>query len=134
MADEVKNNALSNEESSRIIETYSLMAFARMVEAKHVLVAPMKHKDAETGAIEEFKTVVFKKSSNDKKGVIVNFSSNLGELTGKQLSEMKDDLAVYQLKVDDEILARRVSEGRQLESYRLGRKAESSWEEVDLGL
>jgi hypothetical protein len=49
---------------------------------------------------------------------VVNFSSNLGELTPQQIASMKDELQVVQLTSG---------------TYKLC-KTGSTWEDVDLGL
>lgn len=62
----------------------------------------------------------------------VGFSSNLGELTDAEINRMKDDLQVVQLEVDPEVAAKRRAEGKQVETYRLCKKGENTWKEVQI--
>ena len=94
-----------------IKNSWSLISFARS--HGKMKVAPFVNK--ETG--EAFKSCAF--LSSDGKVTLVAFSSNLGELTPKQIAEQKDDLQVVQLESD---------------SFKLCRAGHDTWEEVDLGL
>lgn len=89
--------------------SWSLIAFAR-THGKMSIAPLVNH---ETG--EAFKSCAFTKDDNV---VFVNFSSNLGELTGADIVRMKDDLQVVQLESG---------------TYKLCKNG-STWEEVDLGL
>lgn len=89
--------------------SWSLIAFART--HGKMSIAPLVNHD--TG--EAFKSCAF---TNGDNVVFVNFSSNLGELTGAEIVRMKDDLQVVQLESG---------------TYKLC-KSGSTWEEVDLGL
>lgn len=60
----------------------------------------------------------------------VGFSSNLGELSNREINLMKDDLQVVQLAVDPEVAEKREANGQQVETYRLCKQGENSWEEV----
>lgn len=94
-----------------IVASWGLVAFAKS--NGRMKVGSFVNKD--TG--ETFKSCMFV----DEEGIvqkIVNFSSNLGELTPQQIASMKDDLQVVQL-----------SSG----TYKLC-KSGSTWEDVDLGL
>lgn len=91
--------------------SWSLVAFART--HGKMKVGAFINKD--TG--EAFKSCMFVGADNNVTAV-VNFSSNLGELTPQQIASMKDDLQVVQLESG---------------TYKLC-KAGSTWEEVNLGL
>lgn len=91
--------------------SWSLVAFART--HGKMKVGAFVNKD--TG--EAFKSCMFVGADNNVTAV-VNFSSNLGELTPQQIASMKDDLQVVQLNSG---------------TYKLC-KSGSTWEEVDLGL
>lgn len=91
--------------------SWSLVAFART--HGKMKVGAFVNKD--TG--EAFKSCMFVGADNNVTAV-VNFSSNLGELTPRQIASMKDDLQVVQLNSG---------------TYKLCKNG-SSWEEVDLGL
>lgn len=91
--------------------SWSLVAFART--HGKMKVGAFVNKD--TG--EAFKSCMFVGADNNVTAV-VNFSSNLGELTPQQIASMKDDLQVVQLNSG---------------TYKLCKNG-SSWEDVDLGL
>jgi hypothetical protein len=91
--------------------SWSLVAFART--HGKMKVGAFVNKD--TG--EAFKSCMFVGADNNVTAV-VNFSSNLGELTPQQIASMKDDLQVVQLNSG---------------TYKLCKNG-STWEEVDLGL
>lgn len=91
--------------------TWSLLAFAREFGPK-VQIAHCTSK--ETG--EEFKCVAF---GEGEKLTFVAFSSNLGELTPKEMAAQKDSLQVIQFEESG--------------NYCLC-KTGSSWEQVDLDL
>lgn len=91
--------------------SWSLVAFART--HGKMKVGAFVNKD--TG--EAFKSCMFVGADNNVTAV-VNFSSNLGELTPQQIASMKDDLQVVQLTSG---------------TYKLCKNG-STWEEVDLGL
>lgn len=112
----------------RIINSWSLLAFARQ-NGGHMFVGECCNK--ETGEI--FQSISFH-NGNRENSKMVNFSSNLGELTPAEISARKDSLQVVELAVDAETLARRKVAGKQLESYILCTVGESSWQEVDLGI
>ena len=97
-----------------IKNSWGLIAFARM--KGKMRVAPFVNK--ETG--EAFKSCMFTTQDAEGKDVhtIVNFSSNLGELTPAEIIAQKNDLQVVELE-----------NGR----FKLC-KSGSTWESVDLGL
>ena len=94
-----------------IKNSWSLISFAKS--HGRMKVAPFVNK--ETG--EAFKSCAFLSSNGEV--TLVAFSSNLGELTPKQIAEQKDDLQVVQLGSG---------------SYKLCRAGHDTWEDVDLGL
>ena len=94
-----------------IKNSWSLISFAKS--HGRMKVAPFVNK--ETG--EAFKSCAF--LSSDGEVTLVAFSSNLGELTPKQIAAQKDDLQVVQLESG---------------SYKLCRAGHDTWEDVDLGL
>lgn len=125
----LKTNVIM-EKSNNIVNSWSFVTFVANNGGKAFL-APFV--DSKTG--ESFSSIVCKKSNDrNEKGTIVNFSSKLGNLSLKELAAQKDELQVVQLVVDPEILAKRKAEGRQLESYKLCKVGESSWQELDLGI
>ena len=94
-----------------IKNSWSLISFAKT--HGKMKVAPFVNR--ETG--ECFKSCAF--VSNTDEVTLVAFSSNLGELTPKQIAEQKDDLQVVQLESG---------------SFKLCRAGHDTWEDVDLGL
>ena len=94
-----------------IKNSWSLLSFARA--HGRMKVAPFVNK--ETG--EAFKSCAFVDS--DGATTLVAFSSNLGELTPRQIAAQKDSLQVVELESG---------------TYKLCKQGASSWEDVDLGL
>ena len=94
-----------------IKNSWSLISFAKS--HGRMKVAPFVNK--ETG--EAFKSCVFLGAEGEV--TLVAFSSNLGELTPKQIAAQKDDLQVVQLESG---------------SYKLCKTGHDTWEDVDLGL
>lgn len=94
-----------------IVASWGLVAFAKS--NGRMKVGSFVNKD--TG--ETFKSCMFVDAEGNVQKV-VNFSSNLGELTPQQIASMKDELQVVQLTSG---------------TYKLC-KTGSTWEEVDLGL
>ena len=94
-----------------IKNSWSLISFAKS--HGRMKVAPFINK--ETG--EAFKSCAF--ISSEGEVTLVAFSSNLGELTPKQIAEQKDDLQVVQLESG---------------SFKLCRVGHDTWKDVDLGL
>lgn len=119
-------NSMNNSESN-IIDRMSFKNFFIKF-GKKLRIADFTNK--ETG--EAFTMLAFGTSTNPKELTYVGFSQNLGELTSAEINREKDNLQVIQLKVSSDVLARRRAEGRQLESYKLCRAGEMSWEEVEL--
>lgn len=100
-------------QSNNIQNSWSLLAFAKHFDSMKV--APFKD-----GAGDTFKACVF-----DKAGELtfVSFSKNLGELTPRQIANMKHDLQVVQCLT---------SGGKPM--YSLCKKGSDAWETVDLGI
>ena len=94
-----------------IKNSWSLISFAKS--HGKMKVAPFVNK--ETG--EAFKSCAF--LSLDGEITLVAFSSNLGELTPKQIAAQKDDLQVVQLESG---------------SFKLCKTGHDTWEDVDLGI
>jgi len=114
--------------NSNIINNWSLVAFARQNGPKMFV---GECTNAQTG--DTFQSISFHDGSRQNT-VMVNFSSNLGELSPREIAARKDSLQVVELRVDAETLARRKAEGRQLRSFILCSVGENTWQEVDLGL
>lgn len=97
--------------NSAIKNSWSLIAFAKQF-GKKMQVGNFVNK--ETG--EQFKSCIF----TDALGTLtfVAFSSNLGEMTPRQIAAQKDDLQIVELESGN---------------YSLCKKG-STWEDVDLGL
>lgn len=100
MADTINNVGIKN--------SWSLIAFARM--RGKMQVAPMVNK--QTG--EHFKSCMFTTPDGDR--TIVNFSSNLGELSPAEIVAQKADLQVVELESG---------------TFKLCKNG-STWEDVDL--
>lgn len=94
-----------------IKNSWSLISFAKT--HGKMKVAPFVNR--ETG--EAFKSCAF--LSSDGEVTLVAFSSNLGELTPKQIAAQKNDLQVVQLESG---------------SFKLCRAGHDTWKDVDLGL
>lgn len=92
-----------------IINSMSLMAFAR--ENGKMQVGNFTNKD--TG--EQFKSCIFTKPDGTR--TFVSFSSNLGELTPREIASMKNELQVVELDSG---------------SYKLCKQGQEAWEDVDL--
>ena len=100
MANTINNVGIKN--------SWSLIAFARM--KGKMQIAPMVNK--QTG--EAFKSCMFTTPDGDR--TIVNFSSNLGELTPAEIVAQKADLQVVELESG---------------TFKLCKNG-STWEDVDL--
>lgn len=82
---------MSQSVQKEIINSWSFMAFANeVVGAKHCTIQPYKNK--KTG--DDFKSV----DLTNAKGEVthINFSRNLGELTGQELRDQRFDLQILQ--------------------------------------
>ena len=94
-----------------IKHSWSLISFAKT--HGRMKVAPFVNHETK----ECFKSCAF--LSSDGEITLVAFSSNLGELTPKQIAAQKNDLQVVQLESG---------------SFKLCRAGHDTWEDVDLGL
>ena len=103
MANSAQNVGIKN--------SWSLLSFARA--HGKMKVAPFVNK--ETG--EAFKSCAFVDSNNAI--TLVAFSSNLGELTPREIANRKDNLQVVELESG---------------TFKLCKQGASSWDDVDLGL
>jgi hypothetical protein len=92
-----------------IVNSMSLMAFAR--ENGKMQVGNFTNKD--TG--EQFKSCIFTKVDGTR--TFVSFSSNLGELTPREIANMKNELQVVELDSG---------------SHKLCRQGQEAWEDVAL--
>ena len=111
--------------SSKIIKSWSFLAFARQCGADLAAGECINH---ETG--ESFKACTFTKEG---KRTFVNFGPSLaGGLGVKEMVDRRDGLQVVQLDVPAETIAKREAAGKQVETYVLCKQGESSWETVDL--
>lgn len=104
----VESMAQSNNNSS-IVASETLMSFAR----KHGKMQVGSFTNGETG--DEFKSCIF--TDNMGARCFVAFSSNLGELSPRQIAAQKNDLQVVQLESGN---------------YKLCRQGSNTWEDVDL--
>lgn len=93
-----------------IKKSWGLVAFARMKGKMQVGV----FKDKEGTP---FKSCIFTDASGNR--TFVSFSSNLGELTPREIAERKDSLQVCALESG---------------TYKLCKVGENNWQDVDLGL
>lgn len=93
-----------------IVDSWSLISFAKA----NGIMKVGSFVNSETG--EPFKSCVFQRGDDV---TFVGFSSNLGELTPKQIAAQKDDLQVVELASG---------------SYKLCKAGQDSWEIVSLGL
>lgn len=115
---------------NRIVNSWSLMAFAQMKGAD-IAVGTCTAQNGDT-----FQAVTF---SNGSKRTFVDFGKSLqpGLSVGEIVANV-NDLQVVELTTDPEALARRqakaaqTGEDVQLETYKLCKKGESSWQSVNL--
>ena len=94
-----------------IKNSWSLISFAKI--HGRMKVAPFVNHETK----ECFKSCAF--LSSDGEITLVAFSSNLGELTPRQIAAQKNDLQVVQLESG---------------SFKLCRAGHDTWEDVDLGI
>lgn len=102
---------MANENNKGIVNSWSLVSFAKM--KGNMKIAPFVN--SETG--ERFKSCAFVDAENNV--TLCAFSSNLGELTASQIAAQKNDLQVVLL-----------SSG----TYKLCKRGEGNWEDVNLGI
>ena len=101
-----------------IVDSWSLIGFAQMKGRPQV--GGFSKVDEQTGELKHFKSMVFTdptNSDNKTNKTFVSFSSKLGELTPREISERKDELQVVEL------------EGGH---YSLCKRGEQAWEDVML--
>lgn len=111
--------------SSKIIKSWSFLAFARQFGADLAAGECVNH---ETG--ESFKACTFTKGG---KRTFVNFGPSLsGGLGVREMVDRRDRLQIVQLDVPAETIAKREAAGRQAETYVLCKQGETSWDTVDL--
>lgn len=94
-----------------IKDSWSLIAFAK----SHGKMQVGKFKNSEG---EEFKSCIFTNPADNSR-TFVSFSSKMGELTPKEISQQADNLQVVELESGN---------------YSLCRQGDNSWEDVELGL
>ncbi len=104
-----QNNSNNN---SRIINSWSLIAFAR----SHGKMQVGEFANKDTGEV--FKSCIFTNPA-DQSRCFVAFSSKMGELSPREIAAMKDELQVVQLESGN---------------YSLCKQGQNAWEDVDLGL
>lgn len=98
-----------------IVDSWSLISFAQS--HGKMQVGNFQTVDEQTGEIKHFKSCVFTDPNDSTKHTFVSFSSKLGELTPRQISEQKDNLQVAELAGGH---------------YSLCKKGENAWEDVML--
>lgn len=103
---------MANSNNVGIKASWPLMAFARQY-SKMKVTNPLTN--SQTG--ETFRSCAFVDAAGAV--TLVGFSSNLGELSPKEIAAQKDSLQVVQLESGN---------------YKLCKAGTDSWEEVDLGL
>ena len=103
---------LSMAQSNTIKNSWSLLSFAKEFGPKMQV---GEFVNGDTGEV--FKSCIF--TTKGGTHTFVSFSSNLGELTTRQIAAQKDDLQVVELESGN---------------YSLCKKGENSWEDVDLGI
>lgn len=104
MANTANNQGIAN--------SWSLIAFAKLNGRPKLA----DFVNGETG--EAFKSVAFVDGA-DNVNCLVGFSQNLGELSVPEIIRRKDELRVVQLNSG---------------TYKLCKKGESSWQDIDLGI
>ena len=102
---------MSNSIKKGIVNSWSLISFAQ----SHGKMKVGEFANKDTG--ETFKSCIFTDPVSDNVNCFVAFSSNLGELTPREIARRKDELQVVEL------------EGGH---YSLCNRGENSWEDVDL--
>lgn len=104
----------NNSQKRTIKESWSLIAFVKAHGGK-LQVGEFANK--EDGEI--FKSCIVSDGTQDTR-VFVSFSSNLGELTPREIAAQKDSLQVVQFEESG--------------NYSLCKQGQNSWEDVDLGI
>lgn len=112
-------------QESNIINEWSFKQFF-MENGKKIQRVPCENSDTH----ESFFMLAIGIKKEDQK--FVGFSKNLGELSNAEINSMKNDLKVVELRVKPEVAARRKAAKQQVETYKLCRQGESTWEDVEL--
>ena len=118
------------QKENRIVNSWSLMAFAQMKGAD-IAVGTCTAQSGET-----FQAVTF---SNGSKRTFVDFGGSLQPgLSLQEIVANANDLQVVELQTLPDVLARRQAKAAQtgkeiqLETFKLCKKGESSWQSVNL--
>lgn len=111
------NNGSTNK---GIVNSWSLLAFA----ASHGNMKVGSFINKETG--ECFKSCVFENPQDKTDLTFVSFSSNMGELTPKEIAARKNELQVVELTptIDEK--------GEEQRHYSLCKQGSNAWENVEL--
>lgn len=86
---------MSTQTSNNIVNSWSLMAFARS--HGRMKVVPCTVKNVEDRKGEQFKSCIFENPNDHNDVTWVNFSKNLGELSPAEIAARKDELQVVEL-------------------------------------
>lgn len=105
---------MANNTDNRIVNSWGLVAFARMKGKMQV----GQFKNAEGT---EFKSCIF--TAPDGTRTFVRFSQNLGEMSPSEIASQKADLQVVERVTDD-------GDTR----FILAKTGQNNWQDVDLGL
>ena len=103
---------MTQNQNQGIMNRWPLIDFAR----SHGKMQVGSFVNGDTG--ETFKSCIFTNPSTQAR-CFVAFSSNMGELTPREIASMKEELQVVQLESGN---------------YSLCKKGGNSWEDVDLGI
>lgn len=97
MSFEIGINTMSTEtsNSNKIVDSWSLMAFARGHGRMRIVPCTVKNVEERMG--EKYMSCVFINPNDPNDITWVNFSRNLGELTPEEIAARKDDLQVVKL-------------------------------------
>ena len=104
----------NNSQKRTIKESWSLIAFVKAHGGKLQVGEFASKEDGET-----FKSCIVSDGTQDTR-VFVSFSSNLGELTPREIAAQKDSLQIVQFEESG--------------NYSLCKRGQNSWEDVDLGI
>ena len=106
---------MANNTDNRIVNSWGLIAFARM--KGKMQVGQFKNEDGV-----EFKSCIFTNPDTGERS-FVRFSQNLGEMTPAEIASQKADLQVVERMGDD---------GKT--RFILSHTGQNNWQDVDLGL
>ena len=113
------------QKENNIINSWSFKQFF-MENGKKIQRVPCTNRETN----ESFSMIAIGATEDSRK--FVGFSKSLGELSNAEINSMKNDLKVVELKVESEVAALRKEKGQQVETYRLCRQGESTWEDVEV--